>query len=409
MKKHLAIICGIYYPNPSPTGLCTRRYAKLLADEYDIEIICMSNGEAAQTLVDENGFTVHILAGKRMAAEYKSKGVFKKLIHLHGALQIKTKLLGNLRWYRRAACKKLNEINCKRKLDAVLTVCSPFAAHFAGMDFKKDHPDVTWCGYTVDPYAAKNRIRPIGCTFKKLVEKEAAVLSFMDAVFVSEEVYKNRPELYRHSNNCKTLPYLLPDFNTGGSKNKRFNDSDINCVYAGSFYRDIRNPETMLSCFSGLADTNIKLHLYARGCEDIVAKYSALADNIVMHDRVGADEIAEVYREADILVNIGNATPEFLPSKTFEYIASGKPIIHYYYEGMKDGILDKYPLCLQLRIKSKDTSGDVLLNYIHENRNKIVASDEVESIYTKHSKANIREILLNSCLKNATLQQGDIK
>ena len=45
MKKHLAIICGVFYPNPSATGKSAKQFAELLSDEYDIDVICLSEDE----------------------------------------------------------------------------------------------------------------------------------------------------------------------------------------------------------------------------------------------------------------------------------------------------------------------------------------------------------------------------
>lgn len=396
MKKHLAIICGIFYPNPSATGQCAKRFAELLSDAFEIDLICMSEDEHTAEVNLENGIHIHKLAGCRMSAEGRSHGAAKKLLHLLGGVQIKTLLLGNLLWYRKAAHRKLEQLHRDHPFDAIFSICSPFAAHYAAMDFKHAHSTVRWCGYTVDPYAARNRVRPFWCSFQRLIQAERALLCAMDRVLLSEEVYRNRPELYAGCQAVRELPYILPDFPQKSTERRFFDERDINCVYAGSFYRDIRNPECMLQQFAQMEDPRIKLHLFSRGCEDLVRQYAKQSASIVVHPRVTADEMAQVYQDADVLVNIGNATAEFLPSKTFEYIATGKPIVSYFYGEQDSIVLGRYPLCCQLPNKAGLGNDAELQSFVRLNSGKNVAKTEIESIFSRHSQASISTILHES-------------
>ncbi len=409
MKKHLAILCGIFYPNPSATGQCTKRFAELLSDAYEIDIICMSDDETTAEVDTGQGIRIHKIAGRRMGMEARSRGGCKKLLHLLGGVQIKTQLLGNLKWYRDAARRKLEEICAAHKLDVVFSVCSPFAAHCAAMDFKRTHPAVHWCGYTVDPYAAKNRIRPFWCGFERLIAEERAVLQRMDTVLLSEEVYKNRPELFRGCSNCRELPYMLPAVTAKRTERTFFDAQNINCVYAGSFYRDVRNPECMLRTFSRIKDPGIKLHLFSSGCDDLVRTYTEQSPGIVLHPRVSVSEIAQVYQETDVLVNIENSTEEFMPSKTFEYIATGKPIVNFYCGecGGREA-LELYPLCFQVRNAPGCEDATGLEKFLSANRGKSVSAGELEKIYSKYSRERISEILHDAMLTlEGISQNGD--
>ena len=394
MKKHLVIICGIFYPDPSPTGLCAKRFAGLLADKYDIDIICLSENDEQGIITLSDGIKVHKLAGHLMSAESRSNGIKKKILHVVGCIQIKTRLLANLTWFRKAVYRKLNDIHAEQPIDTVFSICSPFAAHCAAMDFKRFCPSVHWCGYTVDPYAAKNRIRPFWCSYKKLVKKERTVLLSMDNVLLSEEVAKCRKELYVGCRNVNELPYMLPELNIKEGERCFFDEGDINCVYAGSFYKDIRNPEYMLNVFSRIKNTNIKLHLFSRGCEDIVTKYVNASSNIVAHKPVSAAEISGVYRGANILISVGNAVSEFTPSKTFEYISAGKPIINFYYNGLRNEVFEKYPLILQLcNDDNIDDAAVRVENFAERYADETVLKEEILNKFSKHAPGNILNIL----------------
>ncbi len=391
MKKHLAIICGIFYPEPSATGQCAKRFAELLTNYYEIDIVCVSQDDSTAEEITKNGIRIHKLAGRRFSMEAKSQGQIKRIIHFLGYVQNKTQLLGNLSWFRTAAYKKLEEIDEDKPIDTVLSICSPFASHFAAMDFKKKHPNVRWCGYSVDPYSTQNRIRPIFFSYNMMIAMENKVLNKMDSVLVSEEVYINRHELYEGCKDCKPLPYMMPELNLKNTDRKFFDPKDINCVYAGSFYYDIRNPECMLKAFSCLNDYRIKLHLFSKGCEQIVNKYNSISSNIVVHEQVPVMEMAQIYRDADVLVNIGNATSEFLPSKIFEYISIGKPIVNFFY--YYDEILAKYPLCFQFNNKFMKKDLNPLERFVLESKGRTVDRGEIAKLYHENTIENVLNVL----------------
>ena len=133
MKPHLVVVCGVLYPNPSPTGLCSFRYASLLNDIFEIEYVALSlNGK--EECVSYNGYKVHTLSSRRLALEYRASGLLRRLVHFAGTAMLKLSLLGNLGWYSKAAYDKLEEIHRIFPIDVVLTVCSPFSAHVAAFE-----------------------------------------------------------------------------------------------------------------------------------------------------------------------------------------------------------------------------------------------------------------------------------
>ena len=402
MKSRLIIVCGILYPNPSPTGLCALRYASLLKEDYDIDFIALSsNGQAEEVVY--NGFRVHTLTSKRLSLEYRTKGLVRKVIHGIGSLQLKLFFTGNLGWYRKAVRNELEQLHSQRPIDAILTVCSPFPAHQAGMDFKQKHQEVRFCAYTVDPFATPNRIVPLGKSYKDLITLESEVCESTDCLFLSEEALSSRQDLYGNVPNVMSLPYLLPKEKPG--RNDYFDNGAINCVYAGSFYKDIRNPEFMLKVFSAIENQNIVLHLFSSGCDEMVRHYAQKTDKIVMHGYVSQDKLRDVYSSCDFLVGVGNATHEFLPSKTYEYLSLGRPIIFFNPKGFHNVVLDAYPHSLQLSEKTKiDEASMQLESFIVKKKGASVSYDELSDFYYSNTPTNIKAILLNG-LSNQTNKQ----
>ena len=393
MKKHLVIVCGVIYPSPSPTGLCSLRYASLLRNIYDIEFIAISsNGK--NELATYDGFVIHTLSSTLLSLEHKASGFLGKLIHLIGSSQLKTSILGNLGWYGGAAYRKLDEIHHERPIDALLTVCSPFPSHIAGAKFKQAHPEIRFGAYTVDPFATSERIVPFLSSFDDFVKLERNVSCKADCLFLSEEAIKYRQDIYGDIVSKVSLPYLLPEVKKNETRTS-FNER-IHCVYAGSFYKDIRNPEYMLKVFSALNNKRIILHLYSTGCDDVVLKYARRSEQIQLHDYVTQEELQQVYASCDFLIGVGNAVRDFLPSKTYEYLALRRAIIFFNPKGFENKVLEKYPHSLQ--IEEDDDLKDAvrcLEAFIESEHGKTISKDELFAIYNNNTPNYVREVLIN--------------
>ena len=393
-KKHLVIICGIYYPEPSPTGLCVKRFVELLKDDYNIDVICISSNNETEDIETSDGIIIHALAGGLYSKEKVARGIIKKLVHQLTRFQLVTCGLGNLNWFRKKALKTLGYIEKEKRIDLILSVCSPFVAHVAARDYKQKHRYIYWCGYTVDPYSSFKRIRPFWCSRKNLIHKEKDVLMKMDHLLISDEVFRNREDLFNGHQSYEVLPYMLPALTLPDLKENNFNNEVVNFVYAGRFYEDIRNPEPLLKTFAKICDNKFRLHLYCAGCESIVEKFIGLSNGIIKHPLVPHDEMVKIYAMSDVLVTVANSTSEFLPSKTFEYIATGKPIISFDLYST-DKVLDKYPLCLRISNIENDTPKRIK-EFVTNANNKKISQIEINRIYWRNTQENIKSIFTSS-------------
>lgn len=399
MKKHLALVVGGYYPNPSPTGKCAEAYVDLLREQYDISVICIAgrscepfsyHNKQVYPTADVYTLFQHWLEQKK--APRLIRNAAKVPVHLFQCFVHPNNLYG----YIKKARAQLEAVHALRPVDVIFSVGAPMAAHVAARDFRRTHPDIRWVSYTVDSYAAQNKG---SCRHAGALAFETAVLSACDRVLLSEEIYESSPMLYQNfSQKCEALPYLMPPATTVDITERRFDPGKTNLVYAGRFYKDIRNPEYLLRLMLEM-DGDCVLHLFCQSdCDSLIDEYVRRSKGrMVRHAPVSAEEIQKVYAEADILVSVGNNTPEFMPSKTFEYIASGKPIINIFYAGLRDEVLDKSPLTLQLqRNMNLQEACSCMHQFIQTNHGRILSRDEIEKQYYKHGRDNIRYILLTA-------------
>lgn len=394
MKKHLAMIVGGYYPTPSPTGKCAEQYVSLIPDDYEIDVVCIARSDDKSYVYNKKNV---FPAG--CSYVYFQKEIENKLRFLHAGSKALLRIWNsvhqpnNLHWYVNAAYKKLEAIHSDKPIDVIFSVGAPMAAHCAAMQFKALHPEVRWVTYSVDSYAAQNKNK------KRFRNFEKGVLGKSDYNLLSEEIYNNSPFLYDDfADRVGTLPYLLPAIRHEMSHNHYFDSLKTNFVYAGSFYKEIRNPSFLLEAFMHTREDAV-LHLFCSSdCDELINQAVAASHGkIVRHGIVGPDEIADVYTEADVLVSVGNSLPEFKPSKTFEYIATCKPILNIYYNGLRDDVLEKYPMSLQICNSAEAIlSAKEIDEFISISAGKMVLADEIKTRFKKYMPDSIQTIMTNA-------------
>lgn len=392
--KHLVLIVGEYYPSPSPTGKCAEQYISLLGDTYNVDVVCIADEtDTPFTFKDKRVFPV---TTKYYSMQKKLK---KRKSQMCWSLsKIPTHVLerfrspNNLHWYVKAAYKKLEMINAEKKIDVVFSVGAPTSSHYAALLFKQAHPDIRWVTYTVDSYSAQNGNK------KRYRDFEKRLLEKADYNLLSEEIYRSCDFLWGDKpDRFGTLPYLMPERQKPFDE-KIFDPTKINYVYAGSFYKQLRDPKFMLKVFCHISSDCI-LHLFCPGdCDSYIKDAIETSDGqIIRHKPVAVEDIAKVYASADVLVNLGNSIPEFKPSKIYEYIASGKPIVDIYYDPYKETLLHKYPYAVQIRNDNDVVeTADVIRNFGVKNRGNLCSEEEVACLYCENMRQNIREKLVNA-------------
>lgn len=112
-----------------------------------------------------------------------------------------------------------------------------------------------------------------------------------------------------------------------------FDAGKTNLLFAGNFYEQIRSPSYLLSLVDAMPDS-ICLHIlggiYGTFKQEEAACMERLTaqGKLKLHGMIPTSQARSVMQQADILINIGNAIDNMLPSKIFEYFSTGKPVIH---------------------------------------------------------------------------------
>lgn len=235
--------------------------------------------------------------------------------------------------------------------------------------------------YQLDPYSfnvyTKNKI--------KALKKEKKILQNIDFSFVTKQIYNEykNSELNIYLNKVQSVEFPNLVRKNRGEKRTKSQKSEIACVYAGNFYKQIRNPEFLLKKFSEIKNENIKLHLYGTGCEEEVDFWVKKSNGkIINHGRVSLSEVDNLIMNADILVSLNNLNANQMPSKIIEYISTGLPIVNVCKIDSCPTIayIKKYPLAYNI-IEGEGVDVELLEAFITDNVGKTVDWNYISEIY----------------------------
>lgn len=235
-------------------------------------------------------------------------------------------------------------LRIKRKHDAVIsTYHMPFPPITASLMGKKTVKAL----YLMDPteamYNSAQTIKNEPKWFLKMLGRQDIVFT---TKFIKEAMLLKGYGEYAKRIVEVSFPMITGFSNVPAPKN----DGKITLLFAGRIYAGIRSPEYFLKIVSKL-DERFRVMFIGQGCEKLVkSTLSNSRAEIIAKPQVPYEQILQEMADADVLINIGNSVPVHLPSKTLEYINTGKPFVNFYkFESCPTlHYTKKYPLCLNV-------------------------------------------------------------
>ncbi|HEL1980714.1 TPA: hypothetical protein TY296_000144 [Streptococcus suis] len=181
---------------------------------------------------------------------------------------------------------------------------------------------------------------------KEILKEE--ILTYSDAIFVL-------PKLKDYFQDTEKVvivehPMVRNCVNPQPSQEKRV-------IYAGGLNRSTRNPENIIQAFSDLDLPGIDLVFYSYGnYQKQLAKWATSFQRFHSKGAVNSEVAMAELMNASIILTIGNRNSNLVPSKLFDCISTGNPIVHFYYETTDPYIsyLKEYPHALCLDINAID-------------------------------------------------------
>lgn len=217
------------------------------------------------------------------------------------------------------------------------------------------------------------------------IEKE--FVSSFDMVLTENIYYKELLRMYPDNGNIYQFEFPLVNERYNGIYNIEFENDSINCVFAGLIYAGIRNPDYTLRLFREvLRDNKVKLHMVGVEKKELSELYKDVPICYGKVDMIKADTMVD---SADFLVNIGNKMNNQIPSKLFEYISTGKPIINICKNRDCPSLelLSNYPYVLNLFEEDNIFEEQTLMlaDFLKKYRNKRIDFSCIKDLYIDYT------------------------
>lgn len=167
------------------------------------------------------------------------------------------------------------------------------------------------------------------------------------------------------------FPMLTPNPRIPTGADVPMPEDKINLLFTGWLYSDIRSPKYFLELAKHL-DERFRIVFMGKECELLRQRFDFdTRAQVVTLPNQPYQVALNAMAEADILINIGNSVPVHMPSKTLEYINTGKPIVNFH--KLPDcptlHYTRRYPLCLNI-FEGDPPDPEGFLRFCLENRGK---------------------------------------
>lgn len=405
---HIVFIVGSYHPKFQAVGLCARNVINELKKDYQITIISKKNEitepdievfEGTQIIRITNKINniilnvLHKSNKSSLSLWFYSRILFNAIRAYHYIDAIFSSAViqkGLVRSYLNC----LNMLHSQNKIKMIIPCSAPFESCLASLEFVENTPEnILMVPYMFDNYASNPAIYRTSIIFynrrfknhlkleRKLYDKSDKILcmkhytqSFLKNHNLLEKlIIVEHPLILQNRNN-----YLY-----------KFDHSKINIIYTGGLFKKIRSPKYTITIFEQIIKNNEKIALHFFGSGDgfeYITKFALKFPTQVFNHGYVLNEITYGAQSCcDFLLSIGNTSNSQLPSKTFEYMATLKPIIHF--AKIEDDntieILEKYPNKCIIFEKNNSISQNVnaVNQFFSSSVNEITFSDLKSSFY----------------------------
>lgn len=369
----IVVMCGSYMPNYSAVGIC----AKNIVDEFlrmGHEVYVIAERTAAPITEEHKEIIRHI--STPLFELYFSKNKYVRLsyriIRYLGAVfslqNIKKDIM-------KAYLKELEDIHRESPIGLIVPFCFPFEGCYAASYFVQKFREIALIPFLMDRFTASTSIHrfKLNALLKKRnhLHAENIVFRMSNKVFIL-------PSWERHICNYLSDFYdkvILSEHpllkKIKDENDVAFDTKKINISYTGSLLKKVRDPEKALYVIDRLLffRKDIVFHFFIVGdCNTIINELAnKYPNNVINHGAVKVKTAHSAMCRSDYLLSVGNKDITQFASKNFEYISTGKPIIHFY--------------------KSCD---DPVNEFLKKYNNSVLIS---ESIETEHAFSTLNEFI----------------
>lgn len=360
--KHIVFIVGAYYPNFSAVGYCAYQVQRCLAREYKVSVISYRNDISLPLEQTFEGHQIYRLETASMSLRNRLTNTTGNLAKL-GLLAVRgyeaaRRLLSPVtadRGLIRAFTEQLDALESRP--DVIVPFVFPIESALAAMEYCKVNRRVKYYPYVFDNFVDSDSLHVLGVAKRikrnrhlrlehKMLQKSDGVLSMhplrdhfeksFDKYVLEKTVFLEHPLLVKPAPSERAVDKKI-----------------LRMCYTGSLVKKVREPDYLLDLLRAIkTPLPLRADFFVMGnaAHRIKTEEAIGSIRIINHGQVPKHVADAAVSDADILLNIGEVRGKQISSKIFEYLSSGKPIIHLAAvdDDVNTRILDKYPLAICL-------------------------------------------------------------
>lgn len=389
MAHNYLLLTEEYLPNPDASGVCAHNLAKEIVHRGNtVTILCRRKYHLPKVETIE-GIDVYGIY-RTALLDKNNRSLLPRLFRrLSFILHLPLYPIKSLSYLVRMI-QQSKRIIKQESIDCVIALNHPMESCLTEAVLKRKYKDIHFCVYDVDSFSNKigDRLIPYSIQQKLFWRWERWVLAQVDQMIIMDNHAKHyqgdRYIQYSQKFDYANFPTLVIE----NYKNPKQDDVNTLCIHLGTLSKVYRNPEKVCETFLRLR--NYALHFYGNTDDkELLERFAGTSQGtITLHGPVSFERGQQLLQEADVLISIGNAKSEMVPSKIFEYISYGKPILHFY-SFLEDPVisyLKHYPLALLVNEQeSIESISQEISSFIEVNRGRRVKKSEILEKYQKNT------------------------
>ena len=364
--KHIVFVLGSYYPRFSAVGVCAHRVIEALKADYrdfKISVVAIAGEDAEEPRIRLDGIDIYrvttpeIIARNRLKHRLRSRRsaadrlwmlmlrVRSTLRRLFASATIDVPLV-------RVFSQQLEELG---NIDVVVPLVLPFESVLAALDYASVHEDVRVVPYLFDNFveSASLHVVELARTLKqpRHLQLEADMIAGSATVLAMHPLRRHFEKFF-DGGRLEKIRFLEHPLLLRSQSPAHSRQGKTSLVYTGALMHRVRDADYLVELLRGLDGPPMEIDFYVMGnaAGKIKSETTGAGIQIRNFGQVSKAEAMAAVARATILLSIGEFRGQQISSKIFEYMATGKPIIHLTYveDDVDSKILAKYPLALIL-------------------------------------------------------------
>lgn len=406
MKKVLFIIQS-YPSNRSANVLCDEKIMNTmrLTGQYDIHCLCYRF--YGQPLYEElNGFKIHRVKRAKWwdlytyARDRENDSLLCRIVVKLNRLYMRVRQVCCIPLYpnyepllARKMGSSAVRLQKHEAFDLVVAEHSGRDTLYAGQQLKKIFSAVKFIAILWDPLSGRDLAKYLPRSYAKhRVSKDEIILLNNADIIIS--LKSNEQYQVAHNSNklfFRKIKFLdIPGIELRDipySQNSFIKQNKINILYSGILSYPDRDPSILIKLLNESEYApHIHLMFFCAGSAVPLAQkeLKSFKGSYIIHPYIPKLSLDSIANQANILINIGGINSRMVPSKIFEYMSLGKPIISTMQidDDSSKPYLDKYPLSLIIDIrKNLQQSVREVDKFIKANSNSSIDYQVVKNLF----------------------------